>query len=111
LTTTFDGPALATDTNTALASRLVQNTADKPIAAPLVIAQGLADMVVPPIATDNFVHQRCAAGQRLEYWTFRGRDHVGIVLPGTPLEAPLIAWTMARFANEPQASGCARKAF
>jgi pimeloyl-ACP methyl ester carboxylesterase len=103
--------ALATDTNAALTSRLVQNTADKPIAAPLVIAQGLADMVVPPIATDNFVHQRCAAGQRLEYWTVMGRDHVGIVLPGTPLEAPLIAWTMARFANEPQASGCARKAF
>jgi pimeloyl-ACP methyl ester carboxylesterase len=111
LTTTFEGPALATDTNAALASRLVQNTADKPIAAPLAIAQGLADMAVPPIATDNFVHQRCAAGQRLEYWTFAGRDHVGIVLPGTPLEAPLIAWTMARFANEPQASGCARKAF
>src|SRR5215510_9376930 len=48
LTTTFEGPALATDTNTVLASRLVQNTADKPIAAPLVIAQGLTDMVVPP---------------------------------------------------------------
>jgi hypothetical protein len=33
------------------------------------------------------------------------------VRPGTPLEEPLVAWTTARFANEPQASGCARKSF
>jgi len=31
--------------------------------------------------------------------------------PGTPLEEPLVAWTIARFANEPQAGGCARGTF
>jgi pimeloyl-ACP methyl ester carboxylesterase len=63
----FDGRALATSTDKAFAAKLAQNAADHPIAAPLVIAQGLADTVVPPAATDAYVKERCAAGQRLEY--------------------------------------------
>jgi len=111
LAATFDGPALATSSNKALQARLEQNTADRPIKAPVVIAQGLSDIVVPSSATDAYVEERCAAGQRLEYWTFAGRDHLTIVQPGTPLEELLIKWTTARFANEPQASGCVRKSF
>ena len=110
-TATFDGRTLNTRSSAALTARLTQNIADKPIAVPVVIAQGLADIVVPPAATDAFVSQRCAAGQRLEYWRIAGRDHGGIVQPGTPLEEPLAAWTTARFANEPQASGCSRRSF
>src|SRR6266516_2541372 len=111
LAATFDGPALATSSNKALQARLEQNTADRPIEAPVVIAQGLSDVVVPPSATGAYVEARCAAGQRLEYWTFAGRDHGTIIQPGTPLEELLIRWTMARFANEPQASGCVHKSF
>lgn len=48
LTGTFDGPSLALDKDNAMAKRLEQNTADHPIAAPLVIAQGLSDPVVLP---------------------------------------------------------------
>jgi len=111
LAATFDGPALATSSNKALQARLEQNTPDGLIKAPVVIAQGLSDMVVPSPATDAYVEERCSAGQRLEYWTFAGRDHFTIVQPGTPLEELLIRWTMARFANEPQASGCVHKSF
>ena len=111
LAATFDGPSLATNSSKALRARLDENTPDGLIAAPVVIAQGLSDKVVPPSATDSFVEERCAAGQRLEYWTFTGRDHLTIILPGTPLEQPLIEWTTARFANEPQATGCIRKSF
>jgi pimeloyl-ACP methyl ester carboxylesterase len=111
LTKTFDGGSLAVKANPALAARLAQNTADHPIAAPVVIAQGLADTVVPPAATDAYVKERCAAGQRLEYWTFKGADHGGIVQPGASLDAPLVAWTMARFAGKVQAKGCGREAF
>src|SRR5205823_9458913 len=109
LAATVDGPALATSSNKALQARLEQNTADGPIQAPVVIAQGLSDIVVPPSATDAYVEERCSAGQRLEYWTFAGRDHFTIVQPGAPLEELLIRWTTARFANEPQANGCVRK--
>ncbi|MGA7273694.1 MAG: lipase family protein [Candidatus Udaeobacter sp.] len=111
LAATFDGPSLATSSNKALQARLGQNTADGPIQAPVVIAQGLSDIVVPPSATDAYVEERCSAGQRLEYWTFAGRNHDTIIQPGTPLEELLIKWTMARFANEPPASGCVHKSF
>lgn len=110
LAASFEGPALATSTNPALAARLTQNAATAPIAAPVVIAQGLADVVVPPAATDAYVKARCAAGQRLEYWSFENRDHISIVTPGTPLDEPLVSWTAARFAAKPQAAGCARQA-
>jgi pimeloyl-ACP methyl ester carboxylesterase len=111
LTTTFEGPALATATYPALAARLAQNTADRTIAAPLVIAQGLADPVVLPKLTDLYVDERCAAGQKLEYWRIAGRDHDGIVLPGSPLEAPLVNWTAARFAGGPEPTACTRRSF
>src|SRR5881275_1362183 len=111
LAATFDGPALAMNSNKPLQARLEQNTADGSIQAPVVIAQGLSDTVVPSYATDAYAEERCSAGQRLEYWTFAGRDHITIVQPGTPLEELLITWTTARFANEPPASGCVHKSF
>jgi pimeloyl-ACP methyl ester carboxylesterase len=111
LAATFDGPALATSSNKALQARLEQNTPDDPIKAPVVIAQGVSDNVVPSRATDAYFEERCSAGQRLEYWTFAGRDHFTIIQPGSPLEKLLISWTTARFANEPQASGCVHKSF
>ncbi len=110
LTTTFEGPALATRTDVALSARLAQNDPDHPIPAPLVIAQGAEDDVVPPAVTAGYVEERCAAGQRLEYWTFAGLDH-GMVKPGSPLEEPLMAWTAARFANRPPPAGCRRMSF
>jgi pimeloyl-ACP methyl ester carboxylesterase len=111
LAAAFDGPALATSSNKALQARIEQNTADGLIKAPVVIAQGLSDIVVPPSVTDAYVEERCSAGQRLEYWTFAGRDHFTIVQPGTPLEELLIRWTTARFANEPPANGCVHRSF
>jgi len=111
LAATFEGPALAISSNKALQARLEQNAANGPIQAPVVIAQGLSDNVVSPSATDAYVTERWAAGQRLEYWTFAGRDHLTIIQPGTPLEDPLIRWTTARFANESESPGCVRKFF
>ena len=111
LAATFDGPALATSSNKALQARLKQNTADGPIQAPVLIAQGLSDNVVPSSATDAYVEERCAAGQPLEYWTFAGRDHLSIFQRGTPFEELLIKWTTARLANDPSATGCVSKSF
>src|SRR5205814_10484354 len=93
LAATFDGPALATSSNKALQARLKQNTADGPIQAPVLIAQGLSDNVVPSSATDAYVEERCAAGQPLEYWTFAGRDHRSIFQRGTPFEELLMQLT------------------
>ena len=111
LAATFDGPALATSSNKALQARIEQNAPNGLIKAPVVIAQGLSDTVVPAAATGAYVEERCSAGQRLEYWTFAQRDHFTVAEPGAPLEELLIRWTMARFANEPEADGCVRKSF
>lgn len=108
---TFDGRALAIRINPALDARLAQNTAKDLIDAPLVIAQGLSDWVVLPDATTAYVKQRCAAGQSLDYWTFMGMDHSTITQPGSPLEAPLISWTIARFADDAALPGCTRTVF
>ena len=105
----FEGRTFST--SAALAARLAENTADRPIAAPVLITQGLTDVIVPPAVTEAFVSERCAGGQRLEYWTFAGIDHSNIVRQGGALDGPLVAWTAARFANEPQAGGCTRKVF
>src|SRR5207247_8798300 len=96
LAATFDGPALATSSNKALQARLEQNTADGSIQAPLVIAQGLSDIIVPPSATDAYVEERYSAGERIEYWTLAVRDYGTIVQRGTPLDELLITWTEAR---------------
>jgi len=77
----FGRRTLATATNAALGARLTQNRADQPIAAPLLIAQGLQDEVVLPAATDAYVDERCAAGQRLEYWKMLGATTVASSSP------------------------------
>lgn len=107
----FEGGALAIDTNHALLARLEQNAANGAIAAPLVIAQGLADVVVPPATTSAYVDARCAAGQQIAYWTFAGLDHASIVAPGSALTEVLFAWTQARLNDEPSPTGCSKERY
>ena len=40
-----------------------------------------------------------------------GHSQGGHAALWTGIDAPLFAWTTARFADEPQASGCARRSF
>jgi len=111
LAESFNGPALTTSSNKALQDRLEQNTPTVLTKNPVVIVQGLSDNIVPPSATDAYVDERCSAGQQLEYWTFKGRDHITILQSGRPLDDLLIEWTKARLAGEPQEGGCIRKSF
>jgi uncharacterized membrane protein HdeD (DUF308 family) len=91
----------------ALGQRLVQNTPTGDIQAPLLIAQGLADPLVLPAVQAQYVRQRCAAGQKLDYLTYPGRDHVGLVDAGSPLIPTLISWTKNRLAGKPAPDNCA----
>jgi alpha-beta hydrolase superfamily lysophospholipase len=108
VTRLLDGPiwAVSPSSNEALARRMAENTPREPIAAPLLIAQGLSDELVLPDVQKAFVLERCAAGQSLEFRTYAGKDHVGVVAPDSPLNQDLVAWTLARLANEPPAAGC-----
>jgi hypothetical protein len=53
------------------------------------------------------VAQRCAAGQRLDYLTYQGRGHVGLVAADSPLIPALIAWIKDRLAGNPAPDNCA----
>ena len=53
-----------------------------------------------------YARRLCAAGQNLEYRTYAGRDHVGVVAPDSPLVADLVRWTADRLAGAPAPSTC-----
>lgn len=91
----------------ALGKRLAQNIPNHLVKAPLLLAQGQADALVLPNEQGRFVKGLCAKGQALEYRTYKGYDHVGVVLaPNSPLIPDLISWTEDRLAGTPQPPGC-----
>jgi acetyl esterase/lipase len=89
-----------------LGARLKENTPEGSIAVPVLIAQGEADDLVVPEVQRRYVDKRCAAGQQLDYRTYRGRDHISIVAPDSPLIPELIQWTRERFEEKPAEAAC-----
>jgi alpha-beta hydrolase superfamily lysophospholipase len=97
----------ATDPATgALGRRLADNTPTGPISMPLLLAEGGADTVVPPTVQADYVHRRCAGGGRVDYRTYPGRAHVGLIAPDSPLIPDLVRWTADRLDGTPAASTC-----
>jgi alpha-beta hydrolase superfamily lysophospholipase len=92
----------------ALGARLSENTPDKPITAPVFIAQGDADDLVLPSIQRRFVTARCATGQPIAFKAYPGLDHISLVAPGSALGSDLIDWTRERLAHLPTASTCDR---
>jgi hypothetical protein len=90
----------------AFGERLAQNTPIRPLAAPLLIAQGLADDLVLPSIQEQFVHRRCDADQPLQFIRYAGRDHLSLVAPDSPLNDELMRWTRERIAGLPSPTGC-----
>ena len=90
----------------ALGRRLAQNTPTGSIKAPLLIAQGLDDHLVRPSLQRSCVNRLCHSGQSVEYRTYRSRDHLSLLWPGSPLIPNLLAWTQARFEARAQERRC-----
>jgi hypothetical protein len=89
-----------------LGERLRENTPNRPVAAPLLIAQGLADDLVLPTVQDSYMRSRCEAGQSLTYLRAVGRDHLSLVAHDSPLGPELVRWSAARLADAPVKPGC-----
>jgi len=89
--------------------RLAANTPKSPLRQPLLIAQGLADDLVRPDVQSRFVRDRCAAGEKLEYRTYAGHDHLSVVAPNSPLTRDLVRWTQDRIDKVPQSAVCNRE--
>lgn len=94
-------------TRGALGDRLQQNTPNRKIAVPLLIAQGQADDLVLPDVQTRYVAARCAAGQPIDYRAYAGRDHLSLVAADSPLSVDLVAWTRDRLASRPATTACA----
>ncbi|QAY69623.1 lipase family protein [Xylanimonas protaetiae] len=94
-------------TGGAVGARLGQNATDGPFGAPLLLAWGSEDEVIPADLQHDYVARLCAAGVPLEQTELPGLSHMGVVLPGSPLLPELMTWTEARFAGAPAPpSGC-----
>jgi pimeloyl-ACP methyl ester carboxylesterase/uncharacterized membrane protein HdeD (DUF308 family) len=89
-----------------LGARLAQNVPSQVTHTPTLIAQGDADsLVLPPVQT-AFARKLCQAGEKLEYRTYPGLDHVPLVEPNSPLIPYLLSWTENRFENAPAPDNC-----
>jgi uncharacterized membrane protein HdeD (DUF308 family)/acetyl esterase/lipase len=93
-------------TQGAFGQRLAENVPTGRISAPLLVGQGLADPLVRPDVQEAYVQERCADGQPIDFRTYPGRDHVGVVAPDSELIPELLAWTQERLAGESATPTC-----
>lgn len=86
--------------------RLQENVPAATLAMPLLIGQGLGDELVLPAAQAAYAKSRCQAGGQVDYRTYEGFDHVGVVGVDSPLVPELLNWTQDRFDRKPFTSTC-----
>lgn len=89
-----------------LYERMQENVSVAPMSAPVFLAQGGADTLITPGAQSSFVAALCDIGEVVEYRTYAGRDHMGIVADDSPMLTDLMIWTQARFDGESGAATC-----
>lgn len=101
------GPIWSKDPSTGpLGARAAENVPTLPIDFPVLVAQGLADPLIAPKAQEAYVTSRCQAGQEIDFRTYVGKDHMGVVTGDSPLLGELLEWTRARFAGEAATPNC-----
>ncbi|MGH9380499.1 MAG: hypothetical protein ACRD2Z_07795 [Thermoanaerobaculia bacterium] len=85
-----------------------QNVPVGPFVQPLFIGIGTADEVVSPSIQDAYVDSRCASGQPLEYRTYPGKTHMGVLQDDdSVLPMDLEHWTRDRLNGLPSSNTCA----
>lgn len=76
------------------------------IDAPVLVAQGLADVLIPPSVQEAWVAERCASGQAIDYREYAAQTHTSLVLPASPLIDELVQWARDRLAGKPARGNC-----
>jgi pimeloyl-ACP methyl ester carboxylesterase len=79
-----------------LGERLAANATQGPWSAPVLVAWGDADEVVPPRLQQEFVDRLCADGTQVRWVVYAGYDHLATLLPPSRFLTTLIRWTDAR---------------
>jgi len=70
---------------------------------PILIAQGLADTLVLPPVTKDYVTRLCRAGSRVKYLLMANIGHASAALTSAPVA---VDWMADRFAGRPAPSDC-----
>jgi len=73
------------------------------INGPTLIAQGTADVTVPPATTDATVAKLCASDNAVLYRTYKGATHDSVMVSGAQSARD---WVNARFAGQPEGGNC-----
>ena len=89
-----------------LGEKLRENSPTGPWPAPVLVAQGLSDPLVKPSMQQGWVDGRCAAGDPIDYRTYPGLDHMGLVGADSPLIPQLVEWTLARWSGAAPTPTC-----
>lgn len=89
-----------------LYTRLQENVPNVPLGVPLFLGQGEADPLIIPEVQTQYVAKLCDSGQVVEYHTYPGLDHLGVVNPDSPMLGDLMSWTEARFARKAAPESC-----
>ena len=98
---------LRTDPTTGpLGRRLAENVPTGTMAVPVLLAQGATDSLVTAAVQDGYVRDRCAENWALDYRTYPGRDHLGLVAEDSPLVPDLLTWTEQRLAGTAAPGTC-----
>lgn len=90
----------------ALLNHATANVPTMPINSPLFMGQGGSDQLVIPSAQDQYVSDRCTAGQQVDYRTYAGYGHMSVVEGDSPLLPDLMTWTQARLAGDAPNNTC-----
>ena len=85
-------------TSGAMGARLIENVPSGRIGVPVLIGQGTGDPLIPADVQAVFVEALRASGTDVDYRTYEGLDHGGVVADGSPTVPEVLAWTAARFA-------------
>lgn len=86
-------------------ARIAENDlGGEPIDSPILMVQGCADTTIP--ITTNFAYFEqtlCPQGETVEFRTYTGQTHSGVVVAAFP---DIIAWANARLAGTPAPTNC-----
>jgi hypothetical protein len=73
---------------------------------PVLLFQGEADLLVLPSSQAACVKTDGGTGTTLDYRTYSGRDHRGLVANDLLLVPELVPWTQDRFEGKAASSTC-----
>lgn len=87
----------------ATATRLQENRTLGPWPAPLLLAWGSEDEVIPAELQHDYLARLCSEGIEPQWREYPGASHMGALEPETGLVPALMEWTTDRLTGSPDA--------